>query len=96
MSRTRKTKTISLLLVISGIIVVFVGIDMVQTGFAGLENDEPTLGLYLGGIYSIIGGVLLIIGGIIYLNLATLKKKVLRKFAQVADAIEDERKKEDM
>ena len=96
MSRTRKTKTISLLLVISGIIVVFVGIDMVQTGFAGLENDEPTLGLYLGGIYSIIGGVLLTIGGIIYLNLAALKKKVLRKFAQVADAIEDERKKEHM
>ena len=92
MTKTRKTKIISLLLVISGIIVVVVGIDMVQTGFAGLADDEPTLGLYLGGIYSIIGGVLLIIGGIVFLYFSDLKKKLIRTLGKLSDAVEEERK----
>ena len=96
MAKTRKTKIISLLLVISGIIVVMVGIGMVQTGFAGLEDDEPTLGLYLGGIYSIIGGVFLTLGGIVFLYFGDLKKKFIRMLGKLSDAVEEERKQEKM
>jgi len=96
MTKTTKRKIISLFLVISGIVLVPVGIGMVQTGFAGLEDDEPTLGLYLGGIYSIIGGVFLTIGGIVFLYFNDLKKKLIRTIAKVSNAVEEERKQEKM
>ena len=78
----------------SGILVVIVGIGMVQTGFAGLDDAEPTVGLYLGGIFSIIGGSLFgIIGGIVFLYFDDLKKMYSVRLARFADAIEEERNK---
>jgi uncharacterized membrane protein len=92
MTKTTKTKVISLLLVISGILVLIVGIGMVQTGFAGLDDTEPTVGLYIGGIFSIIGGIFLTIAGIIIFF--DFKKKLIRMVGKVANAVEEERKQE--
>ena len=92
----RKTKIISLLLVISGILVLIVGIGMVQTGFASFDDTEPRVGLYIGGIFSIIGGVFLAIGGIVFLFFGDLKKKVIRTLGKVSDAVEEEREREKM
>ncbi|MDE0953793.1 MAG: hypothetical protein OR994_03885, partial [Candidatus Poseidoniales archaeon] len=63
-----KLKPMIIVLIISGILVLIVGIIMVQTGFATFEDTEPRVGLYIGGIFTIIGGVFLTVGGIIYLN----------------------------
>jgi hypothetical protein len=89
-----KTKNISLLLVISGILVLIVGIGMLQTGFASFTNDdtEPKVGLYIGGIFTIIGGSFLTIAGIMIFF--DFKKKLIRMFGNVANAIEEERKQE--
>ena len=94
MTKTTKRKIIPLLLVISGILVLIAGIIMVQTGFATFDDDEPRVGLYIGGIFTIIGGFFLTVGGIIYLNFDGLKKKFLRTAGKVADAYEEERKQE--
>ena len=67
---------------------------MVQTGFASFDDTEPKVGLYIGGIFTIVGGVFLLFGGIIYLNFDGLKKKFLRTAGKVADAYEEERKRE--
>jgi len=91
MTKTTKRKIIPLSLVISGILVLIAGIIMVQTGFATFEDTEPRVGLYIGGIFTIIGGVFLTVGGIIFLNFDGLKKKVLRTAGQIADAVEEER-----
>tara|TARA_B110000438_G_C15771392_1_gene632072 strand:+ start:1244 stop:1507 length:264 start_codon:yes stop_codon:yes gene_type:complete len=85
-----KTKTISLLLVISGILVLIAGIGMVQIGFASFDDTEPRVGVYIGGIFTIIGGVFLTITGIMILF--DFKKKLIRMFGNVANAIEEERK----
>ena len=94
MTKTTKRKIIPLLLVISGILVLIAGIIMVQTGFATFEDTEPRVGLYIGGIFTIVGGFFLTVGGIIYLNFDGLKKKFLRTAGKVADAYEEERKQE--
>ena len=78
----------------SGIIVLIAGIIMVQTGFATFEDNEPRVGLYIGGIFTIIGGVFLTVGGMIYLNFDGLKQKALRNAGKIADAIDEERKQE--
>ena len=93
MARTTKTKIISLSLIISGILVLIAGISMVQTGFASFDDDsEPRVGLYIGGIFTIVGGVFLtIIGIMIFFD---FKKKLIRMFGNVANAIEEERKQE--
>ena len=67
---------------------------MVQTGFATLDDTEPRVVLYIGGIFTIIGGVFLTVGGMIFLNFDGLKKKALRTAGKIADAVEDERKQE--
>ena len=72
----RQPKPMIIILIISGMIVLITGIVMVQTGFATFEDTEPRVGLYVGGIFTIIGGVFLTVGGIIYLNFDGLKKKV--------------------
>ncbi len=87
-------KPMTIVLIISGILVLIAGIIMVQTGFATFEDTEPRVGLYVGGIFTIIGGVFLTVGGIIYLNFDGLKKKFLRTAGKVADAYEEERKQE--
>jgi len=87
-------KPMTIVLIISGILVLIAGIIMVQTGFATFEDMEPRVGLYVGGIFTIIGGVFLTVGGIIYLNFDGLKKKFLRTAGKVADAYEEERKQE--
>jgi uncharacterized membrane protein HdeD (DUF308 family) len=98
-----RTKIISLLLVISGILVLIAGISIVQTGFASFVDDtepddtepddtEPRIGLYIGGIFTIIGGVFLIIAGIFFFF--DFKKKLIRRIAKIADAVEEERKQE--
>ena len=89
-----KLKPMIIVLIISGIIVLITGIIMVQTGFATFEDNEPRVGLYIGGIITIIGGVFLTVGGIIYLNFDVLKKKFLRTAGKVADAYEEERRQE--
>jgi len=89
-----KLKPMIIVLIISGLIVLIAGIIMVQTGFATFEDNEPRVGLYIGGIFSIIGGVFLTFGGIIYLNFDGLKKMFLRTAGKVADAYEEERKQE--
>ena len=89
-----KLKPMIIVLIISGIIVLIAGIIMVQTGFATFEDNEPRVGLYIGGIFTIIGGVFLTFGGIIYLNFDGLKKMFLRTAGKVADAYEEERKQE--
>ncbi|HIF80319.1 MAG TPA: hypothetical protein EYQ05_07080 [Gammaproteobacteria bacterium] len=94
--KTTKRKTISLLLVISGILVLIVGIGMVQTGFASFDDTEPRVGLYIGGIFSIIGGIFLTIAGTVFLYFDFLKKKVIRTLGKVSDAVEEERKREKM
>ena len=91
-----KLKPMIIVLIISGILVLIAGIIMVQTGFATFEDTEPRVGLYIGGIFTIIGGVFLTVGGIIYLNFDGLKKKFLRTAGKVADAYEEERKQEKM
>ena len=91
-----KLKPMIIVLIISGIIVLIAGIIMVQTGFATFEDNEPRVGLYIGGIFTIIGGVFLTFGGIIYLNFDGLKKMFLRTAGKVADAYEEERKQEKM
>jgi len=91
-----KLKPMIIVLIISGIIALIAGIIMVQTGFATFENNEPRVGLYIGGIFTIIGGVFLTFGGIIYLNFDGLKKMFLRTAGKVADAYEEERKQEKM
>ncbi len=83
-------------MIIFGILVLIAGIIMVQNGFATFEDTEPRVGLYIGGIFTIIGGVFLTVGGIIYLNFDGLKKKFLRTAGKVADAYEEERKQEKM
>ena len=92
MAKTTKTKIISLSLIISGILVLIAGIGMVQTGFATLDDDEPRIGLYIGGIFTIIGGVFLAIAGIMIFF--DFKKKLIRMFGNIANAIEEERKQE--
>ncbi len=67
---------------------------MVQTGFSTFDDDEPRVGIYIGGIFTIIGGVFLTVGGMIFLNFDGLKKKALRTAGKIADAVEDERKQE--
>ena len=94
MTKTTKKKIISFLLIIFGILVLITGIMMVQTGFATFDDDEPRVGLYIGGIFTIIGGVFLTVGGMIYLNFERLKKKALSTAGKVADAVEEERNKE--
>ena len=94
MAKTTKTKIISLSLIISGILVLIAGISMVQTGFTSFDDTEPRVGLYIGGIFTIIGGVFLTVGGMIYLNFERLKKKALRTAGKIADAVEGERIKE--
>ena len=94
MTNTTKKKIISFSLIIFGILVLITGIMMVQTGFATFDGDEPRVGLYIGGIFTIIGGVFLTFGGLIYLNFERLKKKALSTAGKVADAVEEERKKE--
>ena len=89
-----KQKPMIIVLIISGILVLITGIIMVQTGFATFEDNEPRVGLYIGGILTIIGGVFLTVGGIIYLNFDVLKKKFLRTAGKVADAYEEERRQE--
>ena len=89
-----KLKPMIIVLIISGILVLIAGIIMVQTGFATFEDTEPRVGLYIGGIFTIIGGVFLTFGGIIYLNFDSLKKMFLRTAGKVADAYEEERKQE--
>ena len=91
-----KLKPMIIVLIISGILVLIAGIIMVQTGFATFEDTEPRVGLYIGGIFTIIGGVFLTFGGIIYLNFDGLKKMFLRTAGKVADAYEEERKQEKM
>ena len=87
----KTTKIISLSFIISGILVLIAGISRAQTGFASLDDTEPRVGLYIGGIFAIIGGVLLIIVGIMIFF--DFKKKLIHMFANVANSIEDERKK---
>ena len=94
MTKTTKKKIISFSLMIFGILVLITGIMMVQTGFATFDDDEPRVGLYIGGIFTIIGGVFLTVGGMIYLNFERLKKKALSTAGKVADAVEEERDKE--
>lgn len=94
MTNTTKKKIISSSLIIFGILVLIAGILMVQTGFATFDEDEPRVGLYIGGIFTIIGGVFLTAGAIIFLNFDGIKKKILRTAGKVADAVEEERKKE--
>ena len=94
MTKTTKRKITSFSLIISGIIVLITGIIMVQTGFATLDDTEPRVVLYIGGIFTIIGGVFLTVGGMIFLNFDGLKKKALRTAGKIADAVEDERKQE--
>jgi amino acid transporter len=89
-----KLKPMIIVLIISGLIVLIAGIIMVQTGFATFEDNEPRVGLYIGGIFTIIGGVFLTFGGIIYLNFDGMKKMFLRTAGKVADAYEEERKQE--
>jgi amino acid transporter len=91
-----KLKPKIIVLIISGLIILIAGIIMVQTGFATFEDNEPRVGLYIGGIFTIIGGVFLTFGGIIYLNFDGLKKMFLRTAGKVADAYEEERKQEKM
>ena len=92
MAKTTKTKIISLSLIISGILVLIAGISMVQTGFTSFDDTEPRVGLYIGGIFTIIGGVFLTIAGIMIFF--DFKKKLIRMFGNVANAIEEERKQE--
>ena len=91
-----KLKPNIIVLIIFGLIILIAGIIMVQTGFATFEDNEPRVGLYIGGIFTIIGGVFLTFGGIIYLNFDGLKKMFLRTAGKVADAYEEERKQEKM
>jgi len=91
--KTNKNKLIPLFMIISGIIILILGITMVQTGFAGLDNIEPTIGLYIGGIFTIIGGSLLLIAGIITFFFDDLKKKYIRMLSNIADAVEEDRRK---
>ena len=91
--KTNKNKLIPLFMIISGIIILILGITMVQTGFAGLDNIEPTIGLYIGGIFTIIGGSLLVIAGIITFFFDDLKKKYIRMLSNIADAVEEDRRK---
>ena len=92
----RQPKPMVIILIVSGMIVLITGIVMVQTGFATFDENEPRVGLYIGGIFTIIGGVFLTFGGIIYLNFDGLKKMFLRTAGKVADAYEEERKQEKM
>ena len=94
MTNTTKKKIISFSLIIFGILVLIAGIMMVQTGFATFDDNEPRVGIYIGGIFTIIAGVFLTVGGTIYLNFERLKKKVLSTAGKVADAVEEERNKE--
>ncbi|MGB0629045.1 MAG: hypothetical protein ACPGN8_07210, partial [Candidatus Thalassarchaeaceae archaeon] len=59
-----------------------------------LDDTEPRVGLYIGGIFTIIGGAFLTVGGMIYLNFDGLKQKALRNAGKIADAIDEERKQE--
>ena len=94
MTKTTKKKIISFSLIIFGILVLITGIMMIQTGFATFDDNEPRVGIYIGGIFTIIAGVFLTVGGTIYLNFERLKKKVLSTAGKVADAVEEERNKE--
>ena len=94
MTNTTKKKIISFSLIIFGILVLIAGIMMVQTGFATFDDNEPRVGIYIGGIFTIIAGVFLTVGGTIYLNFERLKKKALSTAGKVADAVEEERNKE--
>ena len=89
-----KLKPKIIVLIIFGLIILIAGIIMVQTGFATLDDTEPRVVLYIGGIFTIIGGVFLTVGGMIFLNFDGLKKKALRTAGKIADAVEDERKQE--
>lgn len=80
-------------MLLSGIATLIAGITMVQTGFAGLDNIEPTTGLYIGGIFTIVGGSLLIIAAIIIFFFDDLKKKYIRGLSNIADAVELDRRK---
>ena len=91
MTKTTKKKIISFSLIIFGILVLIAGIIMVQTGFATFDDDEPRVGLYIGGIFTIIGGVFSTVGGIVFLNFNSLKKNVLRTVGKITDAVEEER-----
>ena len=94
MTSTTKKRVISFSLIIFGILVLIAGIMMVQTGFATFDDNEPRVGIYIGGIFTIIAGVFLTVGGTIYLNFERLKKKALHTAGKVADAVEEERNKE--
>ena len=83
MTKPTKRKIISFLGVISGIIVLIAGITMVKTGFATFDDNEPRVGLYIGGIFTIIGGVFLTVGGIIYLNFDGLKRSFFVRLARL-------------
>lgn len=91
MTKTTKKKVISSSLIIFGIVVLIAGIIMVQTGFSTFDDDEPRVGIYIGGIFTIIGGVFLTAGGIIFLNFDGLKRKILLTAGKIADAVEEER-----
>ncbi len=91
MTKTTKKKIVSFSLIILGILVLIAGVVMVQTGFATFDDDEPRVGLYIGGIFTIIGGVFSTVGGTVFLNFDSLKKNVFRMVGKIADAVEEER-----
>ncbi len=91
MIKTTKKKIISFSLIIFGMLVLIAGIIMVQTGFATFADDEPKVGLYIGGIFTIIGGIFSTVGGIVFLNFDSLKKNIFRTVGKIADAVEEER-----
>ena len=91
MTKTTKKKIVSFSLIILGILALIAGVVMVQTGFATFDDDEPRVGLYIGGIFTIIGGVFSTVGGIVFLNFNSLKKNVFRTVGKIADAVEEER-----
>ena len=83
MTNTTKKKIISFSLIIFGILVLIAGIMMVQTGFATFDDNEPRVGIYIGGIFTIIAGVFLTVGGTIYLNFERLKRRLFIRLARL-------------
>ncbi len=61
-----RTKIIAILMVMTGILVLILGINMAKTGFAGLmDMGDGAIGSWIGGIFMIMGGAFLSIAGII-------------------------------
>ena len=89
MTRNTKKKIISIALVLFGIVALIAGIMMLQNGFGSFDDNEPRVGLYIGGIFTTIGGVFSTVGGIVVLKFDGLKKNALRLLGKIADAIEE-------